>query len=329
MLTLLLALDINAMEHSSHFKNTLLRFFSFLCFTVLSAFFFEGNTQAADGLETKAATQASTSASATFVNAPPASPTHNVKDETGQIKKHRMNKLKERLTTDEETLKTTCRYESEISLIPPAKEVALTFDDGPEPVQTEFILAILKKHKIPATFFMIGDKVQAHPELVKLVQESDYTLIANHSWSHPNFHEITAEEQAVEIQKSNAISAPFNTHKLFRYPYGNSSCESNQLLKSMDQKIVGWHVDSCDWAFDHKGSVDLKEALSCGVLAQNRKNYLEHVISSVHAHNGGIVLMHEIHPNTLKNLDEIITRLLAEGYVFKSIADDDFQKFLR
>jgi len=176
---------------------------------------------------------------------------------------------------------------------------------------------------------MIGEKVQAHPELVKLVQESDYALIANHSWSHPNFHEITTEEQALEIQKSNAISESFNTHKLFRYPYGNSSCESNQLLKSLDQKIVGWHVDSCDWAFDRKGSVDLKEALTCGVLSQNRKDFLEHVISSVHAHNGGIVLMHEIHPNTLKSLEQIITRLLADGYVFKSIADDDFKKFLR
>ena len=328
-MTLLLAIDINVMEHSSHLKNTLLRLFSVLFFIVLVSFFVQGTTQAADGLDPKAAPPANTPAIVNLVNTPTVTPTQHGKVDAVETRKHRMNKLKERITTDEETLKATCRYESEISLVPPAKEVALTFDDGPEPVQTEFILAILKKHKIPATFFMIGDKVQAHPELVKLVQESDYTLIANHSWSHPNFHEITAEEQAVEIQKSNAISAPFNTHKLFRYPYGNSSCESNQLLKSMEQKIVGWHVDSCDWAFDHKGSVDLKEALSCGVLAQNRKNYLEHVVSSVHAHNGGIVLMHEIHPNTLKNLDEIITRLLAEGYVFKSIADDDFQKFLR
>ena len=251
------------------------------------------------------------------------------KEEVTQIKKHRMTKLTERLTTDEETLKTSCRYESDIPLAPPAKEVALTFDDGPEPIQTEYILAILKKHRVPATFFMIGEKVQNHPDLVKLVQESDYALIANHSWSHPNFHDISAEEQSLEIQKSNAISETFNTHQLFRYPYGNASCESNQLLKSMGQKIVGWHVDSCDWAFDHKGSVDIKEALSCGVLAQNRNNYLEHVISSVHAHNGGIVLMHEIHPNTLKNLDDIITRLLADGYVFKSLADDHFQKYLK
>ncbi|MFC5400736.1 polysaccharide deacetylase family protein [Undibacterium jejuense] len=293
--------------------------FHLLCIAVASTFAFTSPSHAAD----QTSTTPTTGSEVNNVQTP------NTKDETVKIKKHRITKLNERLTTDEETLKKACRFESDIPMAPPAKEVALTFDDGPEPVQTEFILAVLKKHKVPATFFMIGEKVQAHPDLVKLVKESDYTLIANHSWSHPNFHEISPEEQAIEIQKSNTVSESFNTHKLFRYPYGNSSCESNQLLKSMDQKIVGWHVDSCDWAFDHKGSVDIKEALTCGVLSQNRKDYLEHVISSVHAHNGGIVLMHEIHPNTLKNLDQIITRLLAEGYVFKSLADDDFQKFLR
>ncbi|MBC3860962.1 polysaccharide deacetylase family protein [Undibacterium jejuense] len=307
------------MEFSDYLKNMKPHTFHLLCIAVASTFAFTSPSHAAD----QTSTTPTTGSEVNNVQTP------NTKDETVKIKKHRITKLNERLTTDEETLKKACRFESDIPMAPPAKEVALTFDDGPEPVQTEFILAVLKKHKVPATFFMIGEKVQAHPDLVKLVKESDYTLIANHSWSHPNFHEISPEEQAIEIQKSNTVSESFNTHKLFRYPYGNSSCESNQLLKSMDQKIVGWHVDSCDWAFDHKGSVDIKEALTCGVLSQNRKDYLEHVISSVHAHNGGIVLMHEIHPNTLKNLDQIITRLLAEGYVFKSLADDDFQKFLR
>ncbi|MFZ6689684.1 polysaccharide deacetylase family protein [Undibacterium sp. SXout11W] len=313
------AIDVDTMKFSDYLKNMKPPTFHLSCIAVVSTLAFASPLHAAD----------QTGTTPTIVSEVNNVQAHNTKDETSKIKKHRITKLNERLTTDEETLKKACRFESDIPTAPPAKEVALTFDDGPEPVQTEFILAILKKHKVPATFFMIGEKVQAHPDLVRLVKESDYTLIANHSWSHPNFHEITPEEQAAEIQKSNAVSESFNTHKLFRYPYGNSSCESNQLLKSMDQKIVGWHVDSCDWAFDRKGSVDVKEALTCGVLSQNRKDFLEHVISSVHGHNGGIVLMHEIHPNTLKNLDQIITRLLTEGYVFKSLADDDFQKFLR
>lgn len=251
-----------------------------------------------------------------------------LKEETHKIKQHKLLKLKERLSSDEETLKQRCRYESEIASPPPAKEIALTFDDGPNPVQTEFILSILKKYKVPASFFMIGEKVQAHTELVKLVQDSEYALIGNHSWSHPNFHDISIKEQATEIEKSASLLSPLNPQKLFRYPYGNSTCETNQQLKQLDQKIVGWHIDSCDWAFDHKGSVDLKEALSCGVLPQNQKNYVEHVISSVKAHNGGVVLMHEIHANTLKSLEEIIQRLLEDGYVFKGLDDQKFQRFL-
>lgn len=259
----------------------------------------------------------------------PVADAHSAKEETKNIKKHRLSKLKEKITADEETLKQNCRYESDISLAAPMKEVALTFDDGPEPEQTEYILALLRKYQIPATFFMIGEKVQAHPDLVRLVQESEYAVIGNHSWSHPNFHDISIKEQASEIEKGNAATAALNTHQLFRYPYGNSTCDANQLLTSMKQKIVGWHVDSCDWAFDHKGSVDLKEAVSCGVTPQNRNDYKEHVISSVQAHHGGIVLMHEIHPNTLRQLEEIIIRLQADGYRFKSVTDPDFEKYLR
>ncbi|MFZ6773591.1 polysaccharide deacetylase family protein [Undibacterium sp. SXout7W] len=255
--------------------------------------------------------------------------TLHLKEETHKIKQHKLLKLKERLSSDEETLKQHCRYESEIASPPPSKEIALTFDDGPDPVQTEFILSILRKYKVPASFFMIGEKVQAHAELVKLVQDSGYALIGNHSWSHPNFHDITTQEQATEIEKSTSLLSPLNPQKLFRYPYGNSTCETNLQLKQLDQKIVGWHIDSCDWAFDHKGSVDMKEALSCGVLPQNRKNYVEHVVSSVKAHNGGVILMHEIHANTLKSLEEIIQRLIEDGYVFKRLDDQNFQKFLR
>lgn len=253
---------------------------------------------------------------------------HSLKEETTKIKKHRMKKLEERVTVDETTLKEHCRFVSEIAAVPPAGEVVLTFDDGPEPGQTELILALLKKYLIPATFFMIGQKAEAHPDLVRQVTDTENTLIASHSWSHPNFHDIPVSEQQEEINKGLAIVNKENEYKLFRYPYGNSSCESNQLLKSLEYRIVGWHVDSCDWAFDHHGEVDAKEALSCGVLARNRKDYAEHVLSSIRAHNGGIILMHEIHPNTLKQLDGIIARLLNEGYRFKNLNDPGFQKAL-
>lgn len=259
----------------------------------------------------------------------PQADVHTPAEESQVTRKHRMKKLEEKLFSDTETLHHQCRYESEISEAPPEKKVLLTFDDGPEPEQTEYILSVLKKYNIPATFFMIGEKIQAHPELLALVQASDHALIGNHSWSHPNFHDIAVAEQATEVDKTSAVLVKTVQEHYFRYPYGNSSCETNELLKSHGYKIVGWHVDTCDWAFDHKGVVDAKEALSCGVLAQNRDNYFEHVISSVRAHNGGIILMHEIHPNTLKQLDALVKRLLADGYVFGKLNDAEFAKYLR
>ncbi|HTD03233.1 polysaccharide deacetylase family protein [Undibacterium sp.] len=255
--------------------------------------------------------------------------THSASEESQITRKHRIKKLEERLNTDAEVLHRQCRFESEIADAPPEKKLLLTFDDGPEPGQTEYILSVLKKYNIPATFFMIGEKVQAHPELVALVQASSHALIGNHSWSHPNFHDISPTEQALEVDKTSAVLTKTVEEKYFRYPYGNSSCETNALLKSLDYKIVGWHVDTCDWAFDRKGVVDLKEALSCGVLPQNRENFFDHVISSVRAHNGGIILMHEIHPNTLKQLDGLVKKLLADGYIFGKLNDAEFAKYLR
>ena len=97
----------------------------------------------------------------------------------------------------------------------------------------------------------------------------------------------------------------------------------------MGYAILGWHIDSCDWAFDRAGSVDAKEALICGVLPQNKTDYVRHVVSSVRAHHGGIILMHEIHPNTVHQLEEIILGIRANGYDFASVDESDFVTSLR
>ena len=250
-------------------------------------------------------------------------------EETKAIHKHRLKKLIDRLSGANTEEAQTCKYESDIALAPPYKKVLLSFDDGPDPEHTPYILAVLEKHEVPATFFMIAEKMQAHPELVRLVQTSKYTVIGNHSWSHPNFHEIAVNEQLIEIEKSDAIVDKIVNEKFFRYPYGNSTCETNTLVKSLHYKIVGWHVDTCDWAFDHKGVVDLKEALSCGVLPQNRENFLGHILDTVKERHGGIILMHEIHANTIKQLDTLIGKLKEEGYDFGKITDEDFAPYLR
>ena len=253
---------------------------------------------------------------------------HHAAD-TAAIRKHHIERLDARLSTETSALHASCRYESDIATSPPPRHIALTFDDGPEPGQTEHILDVLHRTGVPATFFLIGEQAARHPELVRKVQAAGIHQIGNHSWDHPNFHSIPAQEQAQEVMKTADLLAPIVSQKYFRYPYGNASCETNNLLHATGYQIVGWHIDSCDWAFDKEGKVDFKEAATCGVLAQYRADFVGHVLSAIRAHNGGILLMHEIHPNTLKKLEEIILAAQAEGFTFDTIDSPLFQNSMR
>ena len=247
---------------------------------------------------------------------------------TELIKMPNIKHLETRLSTAPHVLREQCKYESVIPTPPPIKEVALSFDDGPEPGQTEHILDVLKRHDIPAIFFVLGRKAKDHPELIEMIRADGKHLIGNHSWNHSNFHSIDEAAQAMEVKQTREY-LPSAGPNYFRYPYGNSTCETNTLLHSMGYGIIGWHIDSCDWAFDHSGSVDEKDALICGVLPQHRRDYVGHVVSTVRARSGGIVLLHEIHPNTVKQLENIIVALRAEGFVFKSLTEPGFASSVR
>lgn len=266
--------------------------------------------------------------------APPApatdsAPAHHHDEDTRRIRKHHLSRALDRLVTEPAVLEQSCKYESDIATAPPVNRVALTFDDGPSPGATEFILELLKKYNITATFFMVGKQAQENPELVGMVRAASHQLVANHSWDHPNFHEIDPAAQADEVERNEALLAVPQSPKLFRYPYGNSSCETNTLVHAHGYKIVGWHIDSCDWAYDKTGKIDAREAMACGVAPQYQGDYVGHVVAAARARKGGIILMHEIHRNTLKQLEAVITRLLAEGFVFGSVLDPEFQSSLR
>jgi peptidoglycan/xylan/chitin deacetylase (PgdA/CDA1 family) len=238
--------------------------------------------------------------------------------------------LQEHLEKPEEELHRTCRFESDIATLPPEGVVALTFDDGPEPGHTEAILAVLARHQVPATFFLIAEKAKAHPELVAQARALPGAVIGNHSWSHPNFHDIPVAEQAKEVDSADTLlHTDLGATPLFRYPYGNASCDTNERVHTMGYRIVGWHVDSCDWAFDGPRGLTTAEALSCGVLPVYRHDFLGHIVASVRAHRGGVVLMHETHDISVDNLDALITKLEAEGYRFSTPAAPEFQASLR
>ncbi|MDP9125344.1 MAG: polysaccharide deacetylase family protein [Pseudomonadota bacterium] len=246
------------------------------------------------------------------------------------LRRAHRRQLQEHLEVPEEELRGTCRFESDITTLPPHGVVALTFDDGPEPGHTEAILEVLTRRKVPATFFLIAEKARVHPELVEKMLALPGAVVGNHTWSHPNFHDIPVDGQLAEIDHADALLRPqLDARPLFRYPYGNASCEANAHVRTLGYHIVGWHVDSCDWAFDGPEGLTAHEALSCGVLPAFRHDFLGHIVSGVHAHSGGIVLMHETQRNTVGNLDSLIGRLQDEGYRFTTPEAAEFDSSLR
>lgn len=223
----------------------------------------------------------------------------------------------------------SCRYVSGISTPPPKMRVALTFDDGPDPSGTPYVLEVLAKYRIQATFFMTGAHASAYPDLVKRVIDAGHLVVGNHSWNHPDFHTLDASQQNKQVVATRDVLKQYQEQKFFRYPFGNSTCYGNDLVHSLGYKIVGWHVDSCDWGFNATGQVSAKNAQICEVRADNMDNFVGHVVQQVQAHRGGIVLMHDIQPNTIRQLDRIVEELSREGFSFGMLDEAGFQPSLR
>lgn len=182
------------------------------------------------------------------------------------------------------------------------KFLALTFDDGPHPENSVKLLDILKQHKAKATFFVLGNNAEKHPELLKRMQAEGHE-IGNHSWSHP--HLTTMEEPAVrsELERTSKAVADAigNSPKVFRPPFidTNGTLES-RISKEFGMKSILCSVDSLDWRDNDSG------------LAQR------YVLEG--AGPGAIVLMHE-RRSTAEALPGILKELEAQGYQFVTVSE--------
>ncbi|MFI7602200.1 polysaccharide deacetylase family protein [Actinoplanes sp. NPDC049681] len=129
-----------------------------------------------------------------------------------------------------------------------SKVVALTLDDGPDPAYTPQVLAILRKHKVTATFFMIGQSAAAHPDVVRSVADAGHT-VGTHSWSHKNLTELPAAKVRTEIGRAvDTVTATTGRRPtLFRAPYGSWSPTVFKECAAMGQTSIAWNVDPRDW----------------------------------------------------------------------------------
>ena len=126
--------------------------------------------------------------------------------------------------------------------------IALTFDDGPHPVYTPQILDILKKRGVKGCFFMLGKHVEAHPDIVKRMNEEGHEL-GSHGHSHRMMPLLSVEDLKVELDKTDAaIEKAANTRaSYFRPPYGFYNEAVRREALSRGYAFVLWNVSSKDW----------------------------------------------------------------------------------
>lgn len=127
--------------------------------------------------------------------------------------------------------------------------VALTFDDGPAPRVTPALLRELRRLGVPATFFMIGERVAASPATARLVQRSGFG-IGNHTWSHPDLRTLTPRQVRRELARTHQAlrEAGVTPSDLARPPYGALDPAARRALRAEGLVPVLWTIDSRDWA---------------------------------------------------------------------------------
>jgi peptidoglycan-N-acetylglucosamine deacetylase len=123
--------------------------------------------------------------------------------------------------------------------------VALTFDDGPDPVYTPQVLRLLERHGARATFFMVGEAASRHPDLVRAVSAGRH-VIGNHSWSHFAMPTLGRAERRRQLESCAAALRPYES-RYFRPPYGAQDLWSFVDVSRMRYDVVGWNLDVADW----------------------------------------------------------------------------------
>lgn len=129
-----------------------------------------------------------------------------------------------------------------------AGELALTFDDGPNPKWTPRLLDLLGEHGVKATFFLLGSRAQAEPELVRRIASEGH-LIGNHSWGHPNLALSGANKIREELALTSHALERITGERVryFRPPFGARRPVVFRIARSLGLRVVTWNAMTSDW----------------------------------------------------------------------------------
>lgn len=187
-------------------------------------------------------------------------------------------------------------------------KVYLTFDDGPTPEITEWVLQELKKYNAKATFFCIGKNIEKYPDIFAKVINDGHS-IGNHTFNHLNGWKTSTEDylentKSCEASISNLQSKIYNLKsKFFRPPYGKIKASQSKKLRQLGYKIIMWDVLSADYD-----------------TSITPEKCLENVIQNVKA--GSIVVFHDsvkAFPNLEYTLPKAMKYWKAKGFIFEKL----------
>lgn len=187
---------------------------------------------------------------------------------------------------------------------PNKKQIIFTFDAGAADNSAIKILEALKNHNIKSTFFLTGRFADKYPDATKKIAQDGHEVF-NHTYSHPDLIKISKEEIVSEIEKADAaisLRTGKTTKPYFRFPFGSRNEEALAIVKSEGYQSVFWTVDALDW----------KEKITAYEVKQKIYSGLK---------NGAIILMHIGDDITGQVLDEVFTKIEADGYKIVSLTE--------
>lgn len=185
------------------------------------------------------------------------------------------------------------------------KVIYLTFDCGYENGNTAPILDALKKHKVPATFFVVGNFISENPELIKQMKEEGH-IVGNHTYTHPDMSKISTKEAfSDELGKVETLYKDITGEEMTKYyrpPQGKYSEGNLQMAKDMGYKTFFWSLAYVDWYQDKQPT---------------KEEAFDKLLKRIHP--GAVVLLHSTSSTNAQILDELLTKWEEMGYSFQPL----------
>ena len=190
------------------------------------------------------------------------------------------------------------------------KMVAITLDDGPHKTLTNRAMEAFEKYGGRGTFFELGQTMEKNPNVVKNVYERGHE-IASHTYSHSQLNKLTPEKLDEEIKKTQDLCFKLigDEPSLVRPPYGARNETVKNAFESYGLTMILWDGDTEDWRYSKK--------------ADGAQDVCDNIIRDATANtgDGNIILIHDIHENSVKGLEMALKKLSKQGYQFVTVSD--------